>query len=106
MTEVLGDPSEFGDDKNFDLNVEPDEPHAFVQYKGTDICMDFHCECGAQCHFDGDFAYVVQCPHCKAKWEMPPILYPRRAVAGKTYEYWLDNPKELEPDDDFAPPTV
>lgn len=36
----------------------PDRAHAFIQWKGTDVCMDFHCECGVHMHFDGDFAFV------------------------------------------------
>lgn len=40
------------------------EPHAFIQWKGTDVCMDIHCACGHQSHFDGEFAYRVKCPKC------------------------------------------
>lgn len=28
---------------------------AFVQYKGTDICMDFWCECGTHGHTEKKF---------------------------------------------------
>lgn len=78
------------------------EPSAFIQWKGTDVCMDFHCECGAFCHFDGDFAYTVRCPHCKTVWEMPCVVYPRKADK-RTYPYWRENPKDLEPDEDVVP---
>jgi hypothetical protein len=73
-------------------------PRAFIQWKGTDVCMDFHCECGAHCHFDGYFAYTVRCPHCAAVWEMPHTVFPRRAD-DQTYPYWRGNPKMLEPDE-------
>lgn len=76
------------------------QPSAYIQWKGTDICMDFHCECGAFCHFDGDFAYTVKCPHCQMVWEMPTTVYPRK-VCKETDEYWAINPKPLEPDEDF-----
>ncbi len=36
----------------------------FIQWKGTDVCLDFYCPCGAHGHFDGDFAYNVRCPNC------------------------------------------
>lgn len=36
----------------------------FIQWKGTDICMDLHCDCGHHNHYDGDFAYFVQCFKC------------------------------------------
>lgn len=78
---------------------EVDGCHVFLQWKGTDACFDFYCECGAHCHFDGDFAYAVKCPHCEAVWEMPCILVPRK-VNDKTYQYWRENPKMMERDED------
>lgn len=63
-----------------------EDPYVFVQWKGTDVCMDFYCECGAHCHFDGYFAYIVQCPHCSTKWEMPAFVKPRK-VNEKTYDH-------------------
>jgi hypothetical protein len=46
-------------------------PHAFIQWKGTDVCLDFYCPCGQQSHYDGDFAYAVQCPVCDREFAMP-----------------------------------
>lgn len=42
-----------------------DQPHGWVQWKGTDVCMDVHCKCGYHSHIDSDFAYHVKCPQCK-----------------------------------------
>lgn len=42
----------------------------FIQWKGTDVCLDFHCRCGSDTHLDGDFAYYVQCPACDTVYEM------------------------------------
>lgn len=39
-------------------------PHAWIQWKGTDVCMDVHCSCGAHSHIDADFTYFVECPAC------------------------------------------
>lgn len=79
------------------------EPSAFIQWKGTDVCMDFHCQCGAFCHFDGDFAYIVQCPHCSTIYEMPCVIYPR-AVTEKTCDHWqMEDPKILQADHDREP---
>lgn len=77
-------------------NAHWPEPSAYIQWKGTDVCMDFHCECGAGCHFDGDFAYYVKCPHCDQVWEMPHTIYPRKATGEVSY------PKDLAPDEDFT----
>lgn len=40
--------------------------HAWVQWKGTDACMDLHCPCGTHSHLDAMFAYYVSCPVCGA----------------------------------------
>ena len=43
-----------------------------IPFRKTDLCMDFICpRCGGQSHFDGMFAYVIQCPHCEAYFRMP-----------------------------------
>lgn len=41
------------------------EPHGWIQWKGTDVCMDIYCECSEHFHIDDTFAYHVQCPICK-----------------------------------------
>lgn len=40
------------------------EPHGWIQWKGTDVCMDVRCKCGHSSHIDGYFAYSVKCPVC------------------------------------------
>ena len=42
------------------------KPHGWIQWKGTDVCMDVHCKCGKHLHFDQDFLYHVECGHCGA----------------------------------------
>ncbi len=44
------------------------ESHGWIQWKGTDVCIDIHCICGFLSHFDGDFMYVIQCPICDRKY--------------------------------------
>lgn len=87
------------EDKSAFLNGNPKNPYAFIQWKGTDLCMDFHCDCGETCHFDGSFAYTVKCQYCNTIWEMPVNIFPRKADE-KTYQYWRENPKLLEKHDD------
>lgn len=50
-------------------------PHAFIQWKGTDVCLDFYCVCGAGGHFDGYFAYYIQCGECGKVYETPQEMY-------------------------------
>ena len=43
-------------------------PHGWIQWKGTNVCMDVYCPCGHHSHIDADFAYYVKCPNCKRVW--------------------------------------
>ena len=43
-----------------------DVPHGWIQWKGTDVCMDVYCQCGHHSHVDAEFAYHVKCPVCGA----------------------------------------
>lgn len=50
----------------------------FLQWKGTDVCMDVECECGWNGHVDGYFAYAWRCGGCGAVWRMPEHPVPVR----------------------------
>jgi hypothetical protein len=39
-------------------------PHGWVQWKGTQVCMDVHCKCGELTHVDAEFCYHVKCGKC------------------------------------------
>jgi hypothetical protein len=40
------------------------KPHGWIQWKGTEACMDIHCKCGYMAHLDAQFAYHVKCGNC------------------------------------------
>lgn len=40
-------------------------PSGWIQWKGTNVCMDVYCKCGCHSHIDADFAYYFECPKCK-----------------------------------------
>jgi len=42
--------------------------YGWIQWKGTDVCVDLHCKCGYHDHFDGDFFYYFECPKCHRKY--------------------------------------
>jgi len=46
------------------VSMEPIDKHShgWIQWKGTDVCMDVYCECGYHGHVDCDFAYYIKCP--------------------------------------------
>lgn len=40
----------------------PEGSYGWLQWKGTNVCMDFHCKkCGYMNHIDDDFVYFVKC---------------------------------------------
>lgn len=53
---------------------EPTAPNVFIQWKGTDACLDLHCVCGVHGHFDGMFAYYLRCNACGRTYRMPHTL--------------------------------
>ena len=58
------------------MRDEDGVPHVFLQWKGTNACLDFYCACGRQWHFDGYFARDLTCGHCGQTWLLPHILTP------------------------------
>jgi hypothetical protein len=53
----------------------PEGPaHGWIQWKGTEVCIDLHCVCGNQSHFDGDFFYHYKCPKCGAKYAVGQVI--------------------------------
>ncbi len=34
------------------------QSHGWLQWKGTDACMDIHCKCGTLSHIDADFSVI------------------------------------------------
>lgn len=57
------------------------EAHNFIQWKGTQVCMDLWCSCGGSSHLDADFAYNVRCPYCGQVWNMGWSVEMRPAAA-------------------------
>ena len=45
-------------------DIRQDKPHGWIQWKGTNVCMDIHCRCGEISHIDAEFCYYVKCPYC------------------------------------------
>lgn len=42
----------------------------FIQWKATDLFMEFWCQCGAYNRYNGYFAYYVKCSGCGQVYEM------------------------------------
>ena len=55
----------------YDLeNPFESETHGWIQWKGTEVCADMHCECGYHGHIDGMFAYCYECPNCGIRYQL------------------------------------
>lgn len=49
-------------------------PHGWIQWKGTDVCMDVYCACGAHTHVDAEFTYHIMCSACGKWWHVSPYV--------------------------------
>ena len=58
--------------------VDGSDAEARIQWKGTDVCLDFECPCGEGSHLDDCFAYSVQCPACGATYDLGVQVRVRR----------------------------
>lgn len=71
-------------------------PHGWIQWKGTNVCMDIHCTCGYHSHIDDDFTYYIRCPRCDRKYmcnghiELIEITEPFNPGCGFKQEEGLD----------------
>jgi len=50
------------------------KPDIFLQWKGTDVCLDFNCVCGHHSHIDDYFCYYIRCPNCNRVYELSPQI--------------------------------
>lgn len=59
---------EFGEERaperwlELSLQRYVDGPNGWIQWKGTNVCIDLRCACGELHHFDGEFAYKLLMP--------------------------------------------
>lgn len=45
--------------------------HGWIQWKGTQPCVDLYCLCGYHGHIDTDFFfYYYKCPKCQQKYAL------------------------------------
>jgi hypothetical protein len=44
--------------------------YGWIQWKGTDVCIDITCECGYRGHYEGWFLYYYSCPVCGLKYAL------------------------------------
>jgi hypothetical protein len=85
-----------------------DQPHGWIQWKGTDVCVDLRCACGIASgndpigHYDGYDMYAVQCTTCGRVYRVMQNIGLVEATTDEQRQYLLDQwrPKEFDQDDD------
>lgn len=81
-----------GDHLSRDVHFTLKDPHGWIQFKGTEICIDIRCKCGELSHYDGGFMYFIKCPHCGQVYEanghiqLIPVEHPGEDRAGVVQE--------------------
>lgn len=88
LAERVESSASMGDDDKYAWEAEVlryDEPGStFLQWKGTQVCMDLICLCGAKMHLDADFTYAVRCAACKKVLQLGTAVAVREAPADYT----------------------
>lgn len=61
------------------------DAQTFIQWKGTEVCMDIYCPCDPNepRHVDAAFAYFVRCDNCGAVYEVGTQVKLRRLAEGE-----------------------
>ena len=97
-----------GDWVSFSLenDTKYDGPYGWIQWKGTDVCIDLYCKCGHQGHYDGEFLYLYECPSCKQRYalgqnvkliELPDDIAREQGDFFKTDANVVDGKSQKEP---------
>lgn len=62
-----------------------------IQWKGTNACCDFTCDCGSRYHIDGDFLYAVKCSLCHRIYDIADQITVKLRVIEKAddFEPWV-----------------
>ena len=50
------------------------ESSGWIQWQGTSVCMDVHCECGYHMHVDREFFFYYECAGCGQKFAVGQIV--------------------------------
>ena len=57
-----------------DSHLPKGNGYGWVQWKGTNVCMDIHCGCGYHGHVDADFFYFYRCPKCSKLFAVGQVV--------------------------------
>ena len=80
----------YDDARESAMRPDPAVPFAFIQWQGTDVCMDVHCVCGEGGHVDAEFTFSVKCGRCGRMYFCKPYI--------ELIEYEEHKEGDLEPE--------
>lgn len=90
--------------KFFDEVYSQDNPqedaYGWIQWKGTNVCLDATCVCGASGHIDGSFAYYFRCIECGRRYALGPTIKlieltdEQAAYAATRHKFYVDESSE------------
>lgn len=68
------------------------EPSLWIQWSGSNVCVDFYCSCGAMPHIDAKFRDYLRCIECNAFYYVNPHveiipLNERESIAASKLAY-------------------
>jgi hypothetical protein len=92
-----------------DLPPEGSPSHGWIQWKGTNVCMDIYCSCGHHSHVDTEFLYNFRCAKCKqafavgAHVRLIPLTPAQEAYVETDGGGFKTDPLEEAPTQTFAP---
>ena len=70
-----------------------EKAETFIQWKGTEVCMDIWCECGAELHIDALSAYAFRCPSCNKTFLLGTRVTVAEAPPGHPQEEFALRPE-------------
>lgn len=86
--------------------VPDDQPHGWIQWKGTDVCVDLRCVCREDDdefgHYDGYGMYAIQCAKCGRVYRVMQNIGLVEATTDEQRQFLLDgwSPKQFDPTED------
>lgn len=95
----MNDPEQWKEfyDAVYSQDYKPSGTIGSIQWQGTEVCMDVHCECGRDSHYDGEFAYYFECVGCGKKYavgcnvKMIPLTDKQAAYAATRHDFFKDH---------------
>ena len=76
------------------------ESTAWIQWKGTEVCIDIHCKCGKHSHIDAEFFYYFRCECGQLYW--PQTTIAMIPIDGEHAKFVEDQGRTIHVDDSIA----